>query len=74
MATRQVPDDPVGEPMREAAGMATTRASSVLEYDKPLRNGEHPTMKPVGLISECLANSTRAVISCTSRSRARARP
>jgi len=31
-------------------------ASSVLSYDKPLRNGEHQTMKPVGLISECLTN------------------
>lgn len=35
-------------------------ASSVLEYDKPLRNSEHPTMKPVGLIEECLSNSTKA--------------
>jgi DNA modification methylase len=35
-------------------------ASSVLQYDKPLRNERHPTMKPVGLISECLANSTRS--------------
>ena len=34
-------------------------ASTVLEYDKPLRNTEHPTMKPVGLIAECLANSTK---------------
>ena len=34
-------------------------ASSVLAYDKPSRNLEHPTMKPVGLVSECLANSTR---------------
>jgi hypothetical protein len=34
-------------------------ASSVLEYDKPLRNAEHPTMKPVGLIAQCLTNSTR---------------
>ena len=35
-------------------------ASSVLAYDKPARNLEHPTMKPVGLVSECLANSTRS--------------
>ena len=34
-------------------------ASSVLEYDKPLRNSEHPTMKPVGLVAECLSNSTK---------------
>lgn len=35
-------------------------ASSVLQYDKPSRNERHPTMKPVGLIEECLANSTRS--------------
>ena len=35
-------------------------ASSVLAYDKPSRNLEHPTMKPVGLVSECLVNSTRS--------------
>jgi len=35
-------------------------ASSVLEYDKPARSIEHPTMKPVALVEECLANSTRA--------------
>jgi DNA modification methylase len=35
-------------------------ASSVLEYDKPARSLEHPTMKPVGLIEACLANSSRS--------------
>ena len=35
-------------------------ASSVLAYDKPARSEEHPTMKPVGLVAECLANSTTA--------------
>ena len=35
-------------------------ASSVLQYDKPSRNDRHPTMKPVGLIAECLSNSTRS--------------
>jgi DNA modification methylase len=35
-------------------------ASSVLEYDKPARSESHPTMKPVGLVAECLGNSTRA--------------
>lgn len=34
-------------------------ASSVLEYDKPAKSLEHPTMKPVGLIEQCLINSTR---------------
>jgi DNA modification methylase len=35
-------------------------ASSVLQYDKPARSDGHPTMKPVGLIEECLTNSTKA--------------
>jgi site-specific DNA-methyltransferase (adenine-specific) len=33
--------------------------TSVLEFDKPSRNAEHPTMKPVQLIAYCLANSSR---------------
>ena len=32
--------------------------SSVLEYPKPVASLDHPTMKPVGLVSQCLANST----------------
>lgn len=32
---------------------------SVIRADKPARNGEHPTMKPVGLILEMLENSTK---------------
>lgn len=31
--------------------------TSVFEFDKPARNAEHPTMKPVGLIDAMLANS-----------------
>lgn len=31
---------------------------SVIRHEKPARNAEHPTMKPVGLISEMLENST----------------
>jgi site-specific DNA-methyltransferase (adenine-specific) len=33
--------------------------TSVLEFDKPSRSPEHPTMKPVGLVEQCLANSSR---------------
>lgn len=33
--------------------------TSVLEYDKPSRNAEHPTMKPPELIAHCLRNSSR---------------
>lgn len=31
--------------------------STVFEYDKPIRNADHPTMKPVGLILHMLQNS-----------------
>jgi DNA modification methylase len=34
-------------------------ASSVLEYDRPARSLEHPTMKPVALVGQCLTNSTK---------------
>lgn len=33
---------------------------SVLAHDKPQRNGEHPTMKPVSLVADCLQNSSAA--------------
>lgn len=33
--------------------------STVIREDKPLRNGEHPTMKPVKLIGRNISNSTR---------------
>lgn len=33
--------------------------TSVLEYDKPARSEAHPTMKPVGLVEQCLLNSTQ---------------
>lgn len=34
------------------------KQSTVLNFDKPQRNGEHPTMKPVELVAYCLKNST----------------
>jgi len=33
------------------------KQSTVLEFSKPARNGEHPTMKPVELIEYCMSNS-----------------
>lgn len=33
--------------------------TTVLEFDKPSRNGEHPTMKPVELIAYQMQNSTK---------------
>lgn len=36
------------------------KQSTVIEWDKPLRNGEHPTMKPVGLFAYLIQNSSKA--------------
>lgn len=33
------------------------KQTTVLEFNKPARNGEHPTMKPVELVEYCLLNS-----------------
>ena len=35
------------------------RKTTVVRYDKPSRNKEHPTMKPVGLIVKFVVNSSR---------------
>ena len=36
------------------------KQTTVIDYDKPQRNGEHPTMKPVGLFDYQIQNNTRA--------------
>ena len=36
------------------------KQSSTLNFDKPQRNGVHPTMKPVELVEYCIGNSTDA--------------
>ncbi len=33
--------------------------TTVLDFDAPTRSAEHPTMKPVALIEQCLLNSTQ---------------
>lgn len=35
------------------------KQSTVLEFDKPSANAEHPTMKPVGLMAYLIQNSTK---------------
>jgi len=35
------------------------KQTTILEFDKPRRNGEHPTMKPVDLFQYQMANSTK---------------
>ena len=36
----------------------TAKSNTVLECDKPSRNGEHPTMKPITLMADIIRNST----------------
>lgn len=33
--------------------------STVLEYDKPMRNSLHPTMKPIGMMCKLIENSSK---------------
>ena len=35
------------------------KQTTLLNFDKPARNAEHPTMKPVALIEYCIRNSSR---------------
>ena len=37
----------------------TEDASTLLYVDKPRRNGEHPTMKPIALCARCIKNSSQ---------------
>jgi site-specific DNA-methyltransferase (adenine-specific) len=38
---------------------ADRKQTTILEFDKPSRNGEHPTMKPVGLFAYQMMNNTK---------------
>lgn len=35
------------------------KQTTVLEFDKPMRNAEHPTMKPIPLLAYLIGNSTQ---------------
>jgi site-specific DNA-methyltransferase (adenine-specific) len=35
------------------------KQTTVIEWDKPQRNGEHPTMKPIGLFGYQIENSSK---------------
>ncbi|ALR29637.1 hypothetical protein ATE47_03435 [Chryseobacterium sp. IHB B 17019] len=35
------------------------KQSTVLEFNKPLRNAEHPTMKPLDIVSYLIKNSSK---------------
>ena len=47
---------------KEGAGhlwASDRKQTTILEFDKPSRNGEHPTMKPVGLFEYQMLNNTK---------------
>lgn len=39
---------------------ADRKQTTVLEFDKPSRNAEHPTMKPINILSYLIQNSSKA--------------
>lgn len=45
--------------VRGEAMTIESHEGGVIWHEKPAKNGEHPTMKPVGLICEMLENSTK---------------
>jgi DNA modification methylase len=47
---------------KEGAGhnwYSDRKQTTVIEWDKPIRNGEHPTMKPIGLFAYQIENSSK---------------
>lgn len=51
--------DELAELCRELLEERRQVPTDVLRERKPMRNGEHPTMKPVGLFARCVLNSSR---------------
>ena len=51
--------DVVAQRFKQETGRPMTIRSSVLEFEKPKANKEHPTMKPVPLFDYQIRNSTR---------------
>lgn len=46
-------------PCFEVLDSGADELTTVWRFDKPLRNGEHPTMKPIGLCARAIRNSSR---------------
>lgn len=46
-------------PSYEVVSSGDDSTASVWRFEKPLRNGEHPTIKPVGIPARAIGNSTR---------------
>ena len=54
--------EPVLYGWKDGAGHAwygDRKQTTLVRFDKPLRNGEHPTMKPVGLCGYFIGNSSK---------------
>ncbi len=54
--------EPILYGWKEGAGhyfVANRKQSTVLEFDKPSRNAEHPTMKPIDLLVYLIKNSSK---------------
>ena len=47
------------EELRKLLDEVLALPSSIIHHDKPSANKEHPTMKPIGLMGQLIANSTR---------------
>ena len=46
-------------PSFEVLNDGAEEVSSIWHFDKPLRNAEHPTMKPIGLCARAIQNSSK---------------
>lgn len=46
-------------PSYEFVGAGDDAATSIWRFEKPVRNGEHPTMKPIPLCARAIQNSSR---------------
>jgi DNA modification methylase len=46
-------------PSFEVLNAGDDELSTVWRFEKPLRNGEHPTMKPIGLCARAIQNSSK---------------
>lgn len=46
-------------PSYEIFSVGNDAATSIWRFEKPLRNGEHPTMKPIPLCARAIQNSSR---------------
>lgn len=51
----EMDEDALRKKLKEVMGLPST----IIEYDRPNHSAEHPTMKPVGLVSYLISNSSK---------------